>query len=496
MRILLVNSPNEVSLDKKNANYSLFPHIGIVQLATRLKLSLGNRIEVEVFDGGIASLSEVEEKILCYQPNLVGISVLTPTYAQGLKIAQISKSINAITVLGDEHAIFFSEIILENRPEIDFIIVNDVAEQPFLELISALLDNRPLDSVDSLVFRQNNQIKTNAKKRYWLHEQNTRPDLSFIQSSLATYAHKYAEAFGNLHKRPMNVVTINNARGCENGRKRCSYCSIADLTVNVGAPEHFWQTIESYHEEYNINLFFEVYDSFTASPTYISKLLSAMPTKIKQKIDHGEIELMVYARALGLIQKGRIDQLKRLGVRRVNIGLDSGDEKMLLAQRKNKTTDETNLLALTMLKDAHMTIHGSYIFGAPGETVKSMQKTYDHIQDTIERVPFSTLEASKLYPLANSPIWDMMLNYDNPIFYSNSLEIDRDLAALGISISDKIKKELVDKYAHKDLICLEDIRADWYNHFTHVAEVEVENIVTKVDNLLEKNRIKTGKNIG
>lgn len=180
----------------------------------------------------------------------------------------------------------------------------------------------------------------------------------------------------------------------------------------------------------------------------------------------------------------------------MNIGLDSGDEKMLLAQRKNKTTDQTNIEALKLLREAGMTIHGSYIFGAPGETQESMHKTFVHIRQTIEDVPFSTLEASKLYPLSNSPIWDLMFNYENPLFYKNSHEIDENLQFLNIKISSDLRAKLKNKYGHKDLIDSEEIRNDWYENFTHVTESDVEEVVSLVDSMLTLKNIKTGKNIG
>lgn len=495
MNILLINSPNEIDKSLENANYSLFPHMGIVQLATRLAEDFGSRVNVEVIDGGIKPLSEIKQKILSFKPSLVGISVLTPTYGEGLKIASFAKENNAIVVLGNDHAIFFPKEILSNRLSIDYIITNDIAEQPFSDLVSCLINKTSVHTVDSLAYRYNGDILINPVRQYSLKNKNTIPDLSFIKNDLDKYSKKYYSQHGHLHGKEVNVMTINNARGCEN-KLRCSYCSIADLRVTTGDPIKFWETVINYHDQYNINLFFEVYDSFTASPRYINSLLECMPSYVKSKIDNGSIEFMIYARTLGLLARDNVNKFKELGVRRVNIGLDSGDADILEAQRKNKTTDKTNIEALKLLSKADMSVHGSFMLGAAGETVSTVKKTTDHIKEVMELVEFSSIEVSRLYPLPNSPIWDILIDYFNPQFYKNSEEIDSVLAKLNLFIPVQKHIELSRKYQGLDLFKKEELMNDWYQNFTHIDEDFAVSEIKKIDNFIDVKDIQTGKNVG
>jgi len=470
--------------------------MGIVQLATRLNQEFGDKIEIGLIDGGISTKGEIIEKIEAFKPDLVGISVLTPTYEEGLKIAQAAKTMGAKVVLGDDHAIFFPEKIIRNRPYVDFIIANDVAEQPLVELVNSLYYKRPLDSVCSLVYRDKDTIKTNPSKKYLLKTLNTVPDLNLISDKLSIYSQKYYEAHGQLHGKKINVVTINNARGCENGVVRCSYCSIADLTINTGDPRRFWETIGHYHAEHGINLFFEVYDSFTSSPVYIDQLLQTMPKNIRTLIDSGDIEFMIYARALGLLKRDNVQKFKRLGVKRVNIGLDSGDTKMLEAQRKNKTTNQTNLMALKALKMADMSVHGSFILGALGETRTSVENTVAHIIDCMEKVDFSSVEVSRLYPLPNSPIWDILVNAEHPQFYKDKSEIDQVLSEMGITIDEAHWASIRQKYCDLDLFNFQDLMNDWYENFTHVEQSYVLEKIAHLDKIIQAAKIRTGKNVG
>jgi|GEM_PF-1817563 len=494
-KVMLVNSPNETDNQLENANYSLFPHIGIVQLATRLKAHFREDVDVQVVDGGITEITRIHERIKNYQPNMLGISVLTPTYGEGLKLAKTGKELQSSVVLGNDHAMFFPREILRNQSSVDYVIVNDVAETPLVELMEASMGRRRLDDVCSLAYRKNDEIIINPLKKYDLDKTNTVPDLSLIEADLPRYSEKYFETHGHLHGKKVNLVTINNARGCEN-TLRCSYCSIADLRINTGDPKAFWATVDSYHEKYGINLFFEVYDSFTASPKYSTALLETMPDRMRQKIDDGQIEFMIYARALGLLKRDNVTRFRQLGVKRINIGLDSGDSKILEAQRKNKTSDETNLQALKLLGDAGISVHGSFMLGAAGETVATVQKTVNHIFDIVKMVQFSSIEVSRLYPLPNSPIWDMLVDYYRPKFYKDSQEIDSVLKFLNVHIAPEVHQALSTKYSGRDLFDRAELMSDWYEHFTHIEESFALDQIERVNQFIKANRIQTGNNIG
>ena len=408
----------------------------------------------------------------------------------------------------DKDALFFirmddflytpSEFEFNSGDVIALAIKNDVGETPFAELVEAMLGARDLEDVSSLVYRDpSGQVVTNEIPRYSLERQNTVPDLRMIPDEIEFFSEKYHDAFGHLHRSDkIRATTINFARGCENGRFRCSYCSIADLSVNTGDPGSFWDAVRYYHGEFGINLFFEVYDSFTASPRYVNRLLDAMPEDLAEKIAANEIEFMVYARALGLTKQDSISKLKRLGVTRVNIGIDSIDTRMLESHRKNKTTQATNIEALMALEDQGITIHASYILGGLGETKATMANTVEHIADSLDKVVFSSVEVSKLHPLPNSPIWDMIVGYDAPTFYDSREAVDAELKKMDVVIAPQTRSYLNGRHAKASAIDYDALVEDWYAHFTFVDIDEVDAQIAKVDEVILGKGIMTGKNVG
>ncbi|CAL9349066.1 hypothetical protein SUDANB120_00422 [Streptomyces sp. enrichment culture] len=495
LKLLLANAPNPTA-NRNASNYACYPHIGIVQLATATRDALGDRVEIRVVDGGISNTAAVQRAVRDFAPDLVGISALTPTYSEALDIASTAKAGGAQVVLGDDHAIFFPEMILRNRPQIDYVIANDGGEIPFVQLVRALAEGRSVGEVSSLAYRDGGRIRRNPSPKYALSLRNTIPDLSFIDDVLDVYADNYRAQFGHLHGHKVRPVTVNNARGCENGHKRCTYCSIADLTVNTGDPRGFWKTVDQYHREHGINLFFEVYDSFTASPRYVDALIDATPPHLKRLIDGGELQVMVYARALGLTKRNNVDKLRRLGVVRANIGLDAADPEMLEAQRKNKTTGETNLEAIRMLNKAGISVHASYIAGAPGERPETLDRTISGIRQMLGEVELSSVEFSRFIPLPNSPAWDLLVDYERPNFFKSSGDIDAYLAGLGISFTTAERAEMQDRFGDRDLLDIDELGAYWANNFTHISEDHALQRIAEVDEMVSAHNVRTGNNVG
>jgi radical SAM superfamily enzyme YgiQ (UPF0313 family) len=495
LKILLVNAPNELA-NGHASNYACYPHIGIVQLATAVRRAFPTEVDIAVLDGGISDTAGLESAIESASADVVGISALTPTYGEALKLADAAKRTGSQVVLGDDHPGFFPELIVRNRPSVDYVVANDMGEVPFVELVAALLGKRTIREVSSLVHRNGHGIHVNPAPRYSLTQHHTIPDLAFIADRIKVYAENYRSQFAHLHGHEVTPMTINNARGCENGNKRCTYCSIADLVVNTGDPKMFWETVDRYYHEFGINLLFEVYDSFTASPRYVEALIAAMPPSIARRVADGEIELMVYARALGLTKRDNVEKCRRLGISRVNIGLDAADAEMLEAQRKNKTTDQTNLEAIRLLNRAGISVHASYIAGAPGERPETLERTIAGIHQLLDEVELASIEFSRFIPLPNSPAWDLIAKYDRPVFFKDSEDIDRYLDGLGIAMTADEHRFLMERYGERDLLDIDELATLWLERFTHIDHAYALDRIAEADAAIAAHNVRTGKNVG
>jgi radical SAM superfamily enzyme YgiQ (UPF0313 family) len=68
--------------------------------------------------------------------------------------------------------------------------------------------------------------------------------------------------------------------------------------------------------------------------------------------------------------------LKRAGCRELLVGFESGSQKVLDRVRKGITVEQSRKFC-DRARQAGLDVHGCFVFGLPGETTETMQKTLD-----------------------------------------------------------------------------------------------------------------------
>lgn len=498
-KIILVNAPNPTA-GSISGNYAVFPAMGIVSLGSRLKRDFPDA-EVKVIDGGITNTEEIKREMAEYNPSLVALSVLTPTYNEGLKLAKYAKEeLGSRTVLGNDHASFFPELILKERPYVDYVVKAEFGEEPLSHIVrieSGDEDPKISSSEGEGIYLRTNSgdVKRVAFNRPKLEDlvtgiENT-PDLSLINDKLSVYAEEYNKKYGRFHDSARKPVVINNVRGCGNAVSRCLYCSIYDLGLNAGNPQVFWDSVDSQNKNFGVNFFFEVCDSFLSFKKYIKDLVDLKPFDPQKR----DIEFEIYARANDVVNiPDSIKWLKDLNVKRVNLGLDSGDDNILnLLRKKNKdkggilSPSQINYGAVKRLSDAGISVHASFPLGALGETKNSLNRTVEFIDQISKDYGFNiaTLEASELVPLPNSPSWDMLLSKENSVFERDS-KLESMLYEAGIFLDQEVKEKLKEKYENRDLLDLSELAKDWIKYFTHISWDNLEKSKKKIKEIANK----------
>jgi len=458
---MLINAPN-ASGAAGTGNIAAFPGMAAVTLATRLQRDFGNKLDIRVSDGGIKTAKQIAREISEFRPHAVGIGVLTPTYLEGLKLAQYAyKRHHSRVILGNDHAGFQSEHILNRYDFVDavaeaeygeavistavaittrvkplgkidygswhfdigtlnaFLEKTGVLKRLFAETNSSPADRWHLDSgLDTFGFRSSEVTfrKENSRQRWsctidgtacfarlltadhdWRHPvfryvypiyflkpchsdlysgESDIPNLDFIKADLPAYSANYNARYGKFHKAPRIPIIVNNVRGCPKFKAPCTYCSIFDLSLRQGAPEFHWKTVEHYNQKYGVNFFFEVGDNFLAFPNYIERLIATRPFDLKAH----DIEMEVYGYSRPIARSDRpIQWFGELNVTRVNMGLDSGDDKMLLLLGKGCTVQD-NYDAVRRLAAAGISIHASFPLGMLGETPDSLGNTLRFVE--------------------------------------------------------------------------------------------------------------------
>ncbi|HRY31644.1 MAG TPA: cobalamin-dependent protein [Bacteroidales bacterium] len=489
-RIILLNSSIDYLGDKyvKTVNYSCYPPLGLVSIATAIK-NHAPHIEIKILDAEILPMSEIEDCIATFLPDIIGISVLTATFETGLHYADFAKKTGVrYVVFGNDHASFFPELIIRNRCNVDYVLAGDNGEIDFVKFIDSIeKEVNVFDHVSNIVGRQNKTIFKSKSVKLALEEYKNNtidiPDFNLLEKDiLNTYWNSYNHDFGYFHSKEKRPLTINNAKGCTNFSNHCLYCGIFSLKPQWGNASFFWQMIERYWKRFNANLFFEVCDNFTGLIKYRKELIRLMPEWYKQS----DIEMIVYSRAFDIYNdKELIDDLKKLHVVRVIIGLESGSKFSINSLRKGHPTGlevEINKYAIEKLAEADIQLHSSFILGCLGESCETVNETRNFINWLKGFKNVVGIEVSPLYPVPTSPSWDLLLGNKNSAFYEN---IEETLRNVGIYDYKEIWENANELFANKDIIDCKLASNFWLDNFTHLSSAVIEKEIVDLNKMIK-----------
>jgi radical SAM superfamily enzyme YgiQ (UPF0313 family) len=469
-RVLLVNAGTDEDVSSI-ANDGTFPALGVVSLATAL-LQRHPTLEVIAVDGQITPTAEVERLVRDFVPDVLGVSALGTSYRNTLRIARLGKEMGAVTILGNDQAAALAPRILEHREEVDYVCTADVGEFVFCAFVEALSGERPIESVPQLAYRGPGGVVRNQEQTevQWLSSAPDAggglrarvldavpiPDRTLMpEANWKQYLLNYLDVYGALHDADVTgVTTMNRARGCARVKSPCHFCGIADLSLRFSSPEVFWADVRAAQRQVNASIFYEAFDSMSSSPRWVAELVQAKPADI------GEPRFFVYTQAAETTE--RLMRLYReLGVYRVNMGLESGDTRMLRLLKGPRDSLENNRRAARLLKEAGILIYGSLVLGGPGETAESLAHTVEFASWLVDNEMMAALQAQPLYPDFGALTGRWLMNPD----------LARAAAAeKGFEILDeRLLESMPDKYGHTDLIDFDEISIDWCRIFSRVG---------------------------
>lgn len=494
-KIFLINSSIQGlgSKYEKTVNYSCYPPLGLIKLATRIK-KIFPSIIVNIIDAEIIENNMIENMILSEKPEMIGFSVLSSTYENALRVANFAKKNGTrYIVFGNDHASLFPDLILKNREYVDFVIQGDNGDYDFCDLVKAIINGSdPFKRVRNIYGRKNNIIE-HANKTSKIYDKIKKesidiPDIGLLDEvHRMAYKYNYNRDFGGFHQREIMPATVNNAKGCTNIVNHCLYCGIYDLVPQWGDPKMFWKTVYNYNKVHNVNLIFEVCDNFGGLKKYRHDLIATMP----DWFENSDIELIVYSRAYDIYRdKKLIEELNQLHVKRVIIGLESGSENAIKNLRKGHPKGKevlVNKYAVEKVASAGIQLHSSFILGSLGENDESINDTKLFIEWLTDFNNVVSIEVSPLYPVPSSPSWDLLLGITPSKYYG--VNIEKILNDLNLNNYKKGWQLAREAFINNDIIDNKLACEIWCNYFTHVPYKKLKNNIGHINDVINKNTL-------
>ncbi|WP_193172212.1 B12-binding domain-containing radical SAM protein [Nisaea nitritireducens] len=346
----------------KNSAVKYMP-LGVLSIAA----CIPDCYEVKVLDAASRGLTleETINEIEAFAPDVLGLSVVT---YRAWSMVQILKRCSApVKVVGGPHATKSSAYIIEQGADAVFI---DDAEVTFPKWLAngcpkGVFDGGQAD-LNALPLPARHLLD---KKDYYIEHND---DLLFDVGRLR--------------------LPVFTSKGCPFS---CIYCDVQQKTFNFKSPE---RVAEEFADlvEYGATSIHILDDAFNIRKNRV--------VGISQVLAERGIDIDWSARGTVEVREEVIAELAAAGCKRLHVGIESLDDKVLQNLKKAQRYKHIETFANHCAKHG-IDILGYFIMGSPGETEAYRQKLPEMIADLGIRIPYFNI----LSPLAETPYYSQLL---------------------------------------------------------------------------------------
>ncbi|MFV1950860.1 MAG: radical SAM protein [Nitrospinota bacterium] len=340
-------------------------------------------------------------KLKTSPPICVGITVKTGIQIlDGLKASKLIKKYNKDipVVWGGVHPSFLPEQTIINE-NIDFVVQGE-GEYTFYELVKALQDKkRNFCDIKGLWYKEDSKPKAAPARE--LADLDKLVTLPYNLVDINTYAE------GTKYQFEGGMFTLQSSRGCP---FRCTYCynnNFNRAKWRAMSPEKVLEQVKLAVNKYNIKGIGFVDDNFFASIKRANQILELI-----EKAGLGVRLWFQGARvdSLHSMSESQLQRLEKLGVEYLQIGVESGSQKVLDFIKKNMRVEQVIEFNKKLAKNTNIKPIYNFMIGFPTETEKDISLTTDLFVRLLEDNPKAILRyISYLSFYPGTEIYDLAL---------------------------------------------------------------------------------------
>ena len=363
MRVLLTLPPGIHNLEIYRIAGMKVPPLGLAWIAAVLEKA---GYEVKILDSPTLELEPDKwlEEIKKYRPDVVGISMLTPTAPKGYKAVKMLKREmpDVITVAGGQHpTAMFQEALREG---FDIVVFRE-GEYTMRDLVMVLdsegYRREALMKVEGIAFRD--------PEDGGIRMTRPRPLIQNLDELPWPARHLLPMDRYTLLGKPIRVAHVMASRGCPYG---CMYCSTSYFwgrRVRFRSPENVADEVEYLYNKYHARYVVFADDELTINKYFVRRWIEEIK---KRGLD---IEFACGAR-VNHVNREYLKLLYDNGCAILYFGVESANQKTLNLIGKRITVDQVRKV-FSMVKELGGHAMGSFILGFPWETLDDMKRTVD-----------------------------------------------------------------------------------------------------------------------
>ena len=400
MDLLLINPGNSSKIYQKLSN-----KYTAIETPT-WSLLLANSMRKFGYDCGLIdanaeniSYEEIYERIKSYKPRLIlfvvygqNVNAGTTNMSGATSLSNYLKKMDSnlkISYVGSHVQALPKETLLKEK-SIDFVFTNEgvYALRNILGLKS--FEKEKIKNIKGIAYREIDDVIINMPEDI-VPSERMDIDLPGYAWDLLPMKNKPFD----LYRSPMwhaeydqnkrsPYAALQTSLGCQFG---CNFCMINLINRNdddeIGVSSNyskmrFWSPdfiIKEFDKliDYGVRTIRIVDEMFLLNPKYYIPLCE----KLVERNKDDDLRMWAYSRVDTIRRPGILELVRKAGIKWLCLGIESGDKSIRLEVSKGKFEDVDINKVIEQVHEADIEVMANYIFGLPGDTQESIQKTFE-----------------------------------------------------------------------------------------------------------------------
>ena len=378
-------------------------------------------IEYNYFDIGFGNIHSLLSKIEEFEPDLIGIRMMTFLYRKNYAIIKTIKTRfkDIKIVVGGPHISTMRKMVLEECEEIDFGIVLE-GEETIIELCSG----KELDAIKGLIYRENGTVRYTGNREFIRN---------LDEVSYPKYKGFPLDRYFTSENTPIPIIT---SRGCP---YKCIYCPVAlaiGSKFRARGATNVVDELEYWYSKGHV-VFSILDDNFT--------LVRKRVYEICDEIERRGLKGLTITCGNGVradkVDKPLLQRMKEVGFTHLSFGVEAANNSVLHNLKKGEDIADIER-AVRLACELGFSVELFFMVGSPTET-------WEDIEDSVKltlRYPITNVKFFNIIPYPHTELHDW-LEKNNYLVYSpedylnnSSIHDEKPLFFTPeLSISDRVK---------------------------------------------------------
>jgi radical SAM superfamily enzyme YgiQ (UPF0313 family) len=331
---------------------------------------------------------ELGESIRRESPEVIGLTVRSPVLRPARRVAEIARAVcpRAKIVLGGPHICMVGRRALEDVPDADLAVFGE-GEATLVDLLNCLDRGGEPAALPGVIARgASGEILAGPPRPF-------QEDLSV----LAPAAEGAEEVLVDFHRYPLSAFrSVMATRGCPHNCLFCGSRKIWSRRVRFRPPGSVAAELDALARRGLREVHFED-DTFGVRRAYLRELCAVLAERRRRWGLAFTCEMHV-----NLVDADTVAAMVRAGCASIQLGVESGDDGVLAANRKGYTLDRA-LAACETIRRAGAELVTFFMLGLPQETPETLAAT----ERAMKRCGADAIVLSLFTPYPGTEAWDL-----------------------------------------------------------------------------------------